>query len=136
MAEAEQNKPRRHKKAPETVREKAQKESLKKSTPSKKSVIKAKIHKPLSRLRRAGAKEVYVIKTPDTKAGRFFGKRIHFVPKFLKSAFAELKQVTWPTKREAFHKTVAVFGFAIFFILFVQLFDLIFTRLVKEIILR
>lgn len=126
----------RRKKTPETVRERAEKESLKKSTPKKTTAVKAKIHRPLSKLRRLGAKEYHPIKTPDNKTGRVLGKRVRFVPKFVRESWAELKQVTWPTKREATSKTIAVIGFAIVFAIFVQLLDFIFSKVVKEIILR
>ena len=133
--EPSQKKAPRRRKAPETVRERAQKQSAKKDTPKKSTVVKAKIHKPLSRLRRVGAKE-YAIKTPDNKAGRVLNKRVRFVPKFVKESWAELKQVTWPTKSEAFHKTIAVIMFAIVIALLVQALDIVFSKVVKEIILR
>lgn len=136
MATDKQAKPPRRKKTPETVRERAEKEATKKHTPKKSAKVKAKIHKPLSKLRRLGAKEYHPIKTPDNKTGRFLGKRVHFVPKFVREAWQELKLVTWPTKREAASKTVAVIGFAIAFTIFVQTLDFIFSKVVKEIILR
>ncbi len=136
MATENKAKQPRKRKMPETVRERAEKVSAKKSTPKKTDKVKAKIHRPLSKLRRIGAKEYHPIKTPDNKAGRILGKRIRFVPKFITESWAELKQVTWPTKREAASKTVAVIGFAIAFAIFVQLLDTLFSRVVKEIILR
>ena len=136
MATDKQAKAPRRKKMPETVRERAEKESIKKSTPKKTAKVRAKIHRPLSKLRRIGAKEYHPIKTPDNKAGRVMGKRVRFVPKFVSESWAELKQVTWPTKREAASKTIAVIGFAIAFTIFVQLLDFIFSKVVKEIILR
>lgn len=126
----------RKRKMPETVRERAEKVSAKKAAPKKTAKVKAKIHRPLSKLRRIGAKEYHPIKTPDNKAGRILGKRVRFVPKFISASWVELRQVTWPTKREAASKTVAVLGFAVAFAIFVQVLDTVFSRVVKEIILR
>ena len=135
MAEEEVKKPRR-KKAPETVRERAEKDATKKASTTKTQAVKTKIHRPLSKLRRASAKEYHPIKAPDNKAGRIMNKRVRFVPKFVRESWAELKLVTWPTKREAASKTVAVIIFAAVIMIFVQVLDKIFSQLVKEIILR
>lgn len=136
MANDSKPKQPRKRKMPETVRERAEKVSAKKAAPKKTDKVRAKIHRPLSKLRRIGAKEYHPIKTPDNKAGRILGKRVRFVPRFISSSWAELRQVTWPTKREAASKTVAVIGFAIAFAIFVQVLDTVFSRVVKEIILR
>ncbi|MEZ6330940.1 MAG: preprotein translocase subunit SecE [Candidatus Saccharimonadales bacterium] len=136
MATEKQAKAPRKKKMPETVRERAEKGSIKKSKPKKSAKVKATIHRPLSKLRRIGAKEYHPIKTPDNKVGRVLGKRVRFIPKFITESWSELKQVTWPTKREAASKTGAVIAFAIVFAIFVQVLDLVFSKVVKEIILR
>lgn len=136
MANEEKAKQPRKRKMPETVRERAEKVSAKKSAPKKSAKVRAKIHKPLSSLRKVAATEYHPLKTPDTKTGRILGKRVRFVPKFITESWQELRQVTWPTKREAASKTVAVIGFAIVFAIFVQVLDTIFSRVVKEIILR
>jgi preprotein translocase subunit SecE len=136
MATEKQAKAPRKKKMPETVRERAEKQSVKNATPKKSTKVKAKIHRPLSKLRRMGAKEYHPIKVPEKKGVRHLNKRVRFVPKFVRESYAELKFVTWPTKREAASKTVAVIGFAILFTIFVQVLDFIFSKVVKEIILR
>ena len=136
MATNQSDKKPRRKKMPETVRERAQKESAKKQN-KKPSKVKAVVHKPLGSLRKLGAKEYHPVKVSDkTKAGKVMGKRMHFIPGFIKSSWAELKQVTWPTKKEAFHKTLAVLGFAAVIMIIVQILDFVFSKLVKEIILK
>jgi preprotein translocase SecE subunit len=134
MAEKEPVKKPRYRKSPETIRERAQKESEKKQNP-KKGKLKARVHKPLSSLRRASTKRYQPIKAPDNKAGKVLNKEVRFIPKFVRESWAEIKQVSWPSKGEAAQKTAAVFGFAIFFIILVQVLDEIFSRVVKEIIL-
>lgn len=136
MATKQPDKKPRRKKMPETVRERAQKEAHKKEN-KKPSKIKATIHKPLSSLRKLGAKEYHPVKVSDTtKTGKILGKKVHFIPKFLKSSWAELSQVTWPTKKEAFNKTLAVLGFAAVIMIIVQILDTVFSKVVKEIILK
>ena len=134
MAEQEPQKKPRRRKGAETVRERAEKESRKAHNPNK-GKLKAKIHRPLSSLRRASAKRYNPIKAPDNKAGKVLNKEVRFVPKFVRESWVELKQVSWPSKGEAVQKTAAVFGFAIFFIILVQFLDEIFSRLVKEILI-
>lgn len=132
--EKEQKKKPRVRKAPETVRERADKQTAKKNAaPSK---LKGKIHRPLSTLRKVGAKEYHPIPVPNNKAGRVLKTRVRLVPKFVREAWAELKLVTWPTKKEAANLTLAVFAFAIFFAIFIQLLDLVFNKLVKEIFIK
>lgn len=127
-------KPRRRK-APETVRERAEKESAKKTTPKKSSAVKAAVVKPIKKAHTFGQKEYHPLKVPDKKGVRHLNKRVHFIPKYFRESWAELKLVTWPTKKEAAQKTLAVLIFAIVFALFVQFFDTIFSKLVKEVIL-
>lgn len=135
VSKKEDKKPRRRK-APETVRGKAQKESIKKATPKKSSAVKATITRPIKKAASVGKKEYHPIKVPDKKGVRVLNKRVRFVPKWLRDSWAELRQVTWPTKKEAASKTLAVIMFALVFAGFIQLLDYIFSRVVKEIILR
>jgi len=137
MAEenAEKKKPR-VRKSPETVRERANKETAKREKPTKRSKLRSKIHRPLSTLRRVGAKEFHPVKVPEKKGVKHLNKRVRFVPKFIREAWAELKQVTWPTKKEAARLTLAVILFAVFFSIFIQVLDLIFNKIVKEIFLK
>jgi preprotein translocase SecE subunit len=133
--ETAKNKVPRKRKGPETVRERAEKQSAKKSAPAKTSKLKGKIHRPLSVLHRVGKKEYHPVPVPDNKAGKILGKRVNLVPKYFRESWAELKLVVWPTKREAARATTAVILFALVFAAFVQVLDLIFSRIVKEILL-
>jgi preprotein translocase subunit SecE len=137
MANEEQAKkqPRKRKSA-ESVRERADKQVAKKDAPTKTSKLKGKIHKPLSVLRRVSAKEYHPVPVPDNKAGKVLKKRVRIVPKFVRESWAELKLITWPTKKEAARLTLAVIIFAVAFSIFVQLLDFIFNKLIKEILLK
>lgn len=123
-------------KEPETVRQRAEKESAKRTRPTKRSKLASKIHKPLSTLKRVGSKEYHPIKAPDKKGFRYLNKKIPYIPKFIKNSWEELKKVTWPTFGVAMKLTFAVIVFSAVFAVFVQILDFIFNKLVKEIILR
>ena len=122
----------RIRKTPETVRERADKSSNKKDGRTRK--LKGKIHRPLSLLRRVGQKEFNPVPVPDNRAGKILGKRVRIIPKFLHEAWAEMKLVTWPTKKEAARLTGAVIIFAVIFSIFVQVLDFLFSKLIKVIL--
>jgi preprotein translocase subunit SecE len=62
-------------------------------------------------------------------------RRFHIFPKFLRNAWAEIKQVTWPSRKETARLTVAVLIFSIIFGAFVAALDFGLDRLFKEVIL-
>jgi preprotein translocase subunit SecE len=55
---------------------------------------------------------------------------------YIKSAIAEMKKVTWPTKKEAKNYTLIVIGFSIGVALFLGLLDYIFSIGISKIISR
>lgn len=57
-------------------------------------------------------------------------------PRYLKNAWQELKQVTWPTRRETWRLTLAVFIFAIIFGLLIAGVDWILDQIFKKVILK
>ena len=124
----------RKRKSPTTVREHAEKQAEKRV--EKPHKLRGKIHRPLSVLRKAGAKEFHPVKVPEKKGVKHLNKRVHFIPKFVRESWLELKQVTWPTKRVALKLTLAVFIFSAVFAVFIQIIDYIFSKILKEIILR
>ena len=139
MAEKKSDTPKktpRRRKEPETVRQKAEKEAVKRTKPTQMGRVKSKVHKPLSTLGRVAKKEYHPIKAPDNKVGRVLNKRVKYIPDFLVKAWRELRQVTWPTKKEAVKLTFAVIIFSIAFAILVQALDFVFSKVVKEIILR
>ncbi len=58
------------------------------------------------------------------------------VPAYFKNSFKELKQVTWPTRRETLKLTFAVFMFAIIFGIFITLVDYGLNSVFKRILLK
>jgi preprotein translocase subunit SecE len=111
---AEPAKKKRRIRKPETVREKAQKAS---SEPKARRLHKARSSaaRPLTKARELGRREYHPIKLPDNRIGRFLTKPRRLTPGFLRNAWAELRQVTWPSRTETIKLTIAVFIFAIIF---------------------
>jgi preprotein translocase SecE subunit len=117
--------------APETIRERAARQTVVKQPKSSKLI--SKIHRPLSTLKRAGQKEFHPIKLPQNQVGKFLSKRFNLIPGFLVNAWRELRQVNWPSRKDAIKLTFAVIVFAAIFAVFVQIFGILFERLFKYI---
>jgi len=137
MADTKKQPPKKpsRRKAPETVRERAERQANKQL----KSDSKSRIWHPFRSIKKVSNKEFNPVKLPDNKYGKVLGKRIRIsriIPKFFREAWAELKNVTWPSRREAVRLTGAVVIFAVIFAIFVQTLDFIFDRVVKVIILK
>lgn len=65
-------------------------------------------------------------KPQQKKPGFFSG-----ISKFFKDIFAELKRVTWPTKKELISSTISVIVFVIIMSAFTGGLDLIFSSMMK-----
>jgi len=71
---------------------------------------------------------------PDNRAGRFLNKRRSIIPSFFSEAWVELRQVVWPSRRETWKLTLAVFVFAIIFGLLVAITDYGLDKVFKRIL--
>ena len=83
----------------------------------------------LGRLRRANQKGL-----SGSESGK--KRKLHIFPKFLRNAWAEIQQVTWPGRKETARLTVAVLIFSIIFGGFIAALDYGLDKLFKEVILR
>lgn len=117
-----------------TLRSKA--EQAKTAKPSRKSTFKKKLGKPFRKAARVGGKEYRPLQLPDNKAGRILNKRVRFVPKYFKESWQEIRQVTWPNRRETWRLTLAVLIFSIIFTAIVAVLDAGLDKLFKEIIVQ
>jgi|SRR5688572_7616274 preprotein translocase SecE subunit len=122
MAKEEPAKPKRRivKKA-ETVREKVEKSAKVNAKPKNQGIVRLTFYYIFWPFRFVGR--------GIKKVGRFF------VPKYFKASWAELKQVTWPTGREAWKLTLAVIIFAIIFGAVITVVDIGLDKLFKKVIL-
>jgi preprotein translocase subunit SecE len=66
----------------------------------------------------------------------YFGKinRMSNLGNYLRDTMAELKQVSWPTQKQAFLYTVLVIVISVFVSLFLGAFDFVFTRGIEAIV--
>ena len=110
MAEAKKRRIRKI----ETVREKTEKATKTAPKPRRVRRTASVAAKPFKAAHRVGRKEFY-LPMPDTRLGRFLNKRRSLTPRFLKDAWNELRQVTWPSNKETLKLTFAVMMFALVF---------------------
>lgn len=68
------------------------------------------------------------------KVVRFLGRILW--PKYFRNSFKELKQVTWPNRRESFQLTSAVLVFAFIFGITIAVVDYGLDKLFKQVILK
>jgi preprotein translocase SecE subunit len=124
---AERRKPRIRKSAP-TVRERLESERLKEESngPSKIKRGMGKAASPLKRFR-----------LPSNTVTRFLGKVLKFIiPKYFINSWREVRQVTWPNRRETWRLTGAVFVFAIVFGALVAVVDKGLDEVFKKLVLK
>ena len=118
-------------KKPETVRERASKSSDDKP---KRRILRgtaSRVGRPLHVL--APAAKPFRVK-PVRKVGKVLG----FVlwPPFFRGAFQELRQVTWPGRKETWRLTGAVFVFALVFGALIAITDYGLDKLFRKVILK
>ncbi len=93
------------------------------------------VGKPIQKAHSIGKKE-YSIPMPDNKIGRFLGKRRRIIPRFFVEAFGELRQVTWPTRKETIKLTFAVIIFSAVFGVAIAIVDYGLDKVFRELLLK
>lgn len=122
----------------ETVRERAAKSTAKADAKAgkqpKRRVRRAAgaVARPFSRPARAVSKPFRT--RPVRFLGRLFGRI--FWPKYFRNSWKEIRQVTWPTRRETWKLTLAVLVFAIIFGLAAAGTDFVLDKIIRRIIFR
>lgn len=81
------------------------------------------------------ARKEYYLPMPNNRVGRFLNKRRHIIPKYFREAWVEVKQVTWPTRREALKLTSAVIIFTVVFGLIITITDYGLDKLFRKVLL-
>lgn len=131
MATQPEKPTRRIVKKAETIREKAEKNKEQTDKP-----------KRTGALRLAGgyiARPFKFIGRPFKKLGKFKVFRIIgliLLPRYVRNSWKELKQVTWPGRRESWQLTTAVIIFSIIFGALVALVDFGLDKVFKEVLLK
>lgn len=120
----------------ETVRERAERSVAAADKPKVRRIRKTAgaASRPFRAAHRIGQKEYY-LPMPDNRVGKFLNKRRRFTPRFIREAWAELRQVEWPNARMTARLTIAVFIFALFFGLLVTAVDFGLGKLFEKVFL-
>jgi preprotein translocase subunit SecE len=123
---------------------------LKKSSQSVRSRVEdattGKGLKPKRRIRSAGVRGVkkivsaskkhYYLPMPSTPLGEKLNKPRTLSPSYFRNAWKELKNVSWPGRRETWKLTFSVFIFAMVFGIVVALVDYGFETLFRKVIFK
>jgi preprotein translocase SecE subunit len=124
---ADRRKPRIRKTAP-TVRERVEAERVKEETDSP-GRLKSSAGKAASPFKR--------LKVPSNPVTRALGWFFRFIiPKYFVNSWREVRQVTWPSRRETWRLTGAVFVFAIIFGALVAIVDKGLDEVFKKLVLK
>ncbi|HMH31229.1 MAG TPA: preprotein translocase subunit SecE [Methylomirabilota bacterium] len=134
MADKPDSQAKRVVKNPETFRERASKAAGESDKPKRLAQVKqasSKATKPVSQAssRVASSKLAKPFRKPAKLVGRVL------LPRYVRKSWQELKQVTWPTRRESVRLTVAVLIFAAIFGATIALVDYGLDKLFKDILL-
>jgi preprotein translocase subunit SecE len=130
-----EDKPKRRIRKVETVRERAEKAETPRK-PRRVRQVASSATGGLKTVGSAGRKQFHPFKLPDNKVGRFLGKSRKLTPGFLRGAWAELRQVTWPNRKETTKLTTAVLIFAFVFGGVIALTDYGLDKLFRQLILK
>lgn len=135
MAETQPKKTPRIRKGPETIRQRAEKSEAKRNrAPRLKKLSIAK--KPFKKVSELGKKEYHPIKFKEgSKSHKILGRKVRLFPRYFSESWKELRQVSWPTRKEVIKLTFAVFIFALIFAAFVRAADFVFEEVIKKVVL-
>jgi preprotein translocase SecE subunit len=120
-------------KQPTTMRDSAAKSRAKAEKPKRVRKAADAAKRPVSSVGSALTKEFHII-TPK-KDGGYFTKSRKLTPGYFRSAWAELRQVTWPGRKETWRLVFAVFVFALVLGTVIAVLDYGLEKLLREVIL-
>jgi preprotein translocase SecE subunit len=123
---------RRLKAAPLTVRERAEQSAQKTA---------AENANPKRSIRKSRSDEDVATKTKKSGPLRTIFSPLtwilsHIIPRYFKTAYAELRLTTWPNRKQSRQLTTAVVLFAIIFGIFVSVLDYGLNKLFKELFVK
>ena len=131
-----ESKPKKRRLRPaETVRERTEKATKAPAKPRRLTRATKTAAKPIKAASNFGRREYY-LPMPENKVGRFLNKRRHIVPSYFRNSWRELRMVTWPSRRETWKLTFAVFMFAIIFGVVISITDYGLDKLFRKVLLK
>jgi preprotein translocase SecE subunit len=122
----------------ETVRDRTAKQTAKVAAKANK-VPKKRVRRAVSVISSPLRKPVSIVAWPfKLRPVRFVGRLLGRIlwPKYFRNSYKELKQVTWPTRRDTWKLTLAVLIFAVLFGLLAAGTDVILDRIIRRIVFR
>lgn len=126
---------KRIRKSSQSVRERTEKAESTVKKPRRLRRTASSLARPLRTARQFGAKEYY-LPMPDNRIGRLLNKRRSLMPRYFRESWQELKQVQWPSRKETWKLTLAVFTFAIFFAILISITDYGLDKIFQKTFLR
>jgi preprotein translocase SecE subunit len=142
MAAEPAKKKRRIRPAPETVRQKAEKEVNKPEKPKRVRKAARAAASPLVLVGRFIGRLLrpfrFLLRPFKTRPMRFIGRILSkiLLIQYFRNSWKELKQVTWPNRKETTQLSIAVFAFAIVFGIFISVVDYGLDKVFKRILLK
>lgn len=94
------------------------------------------IGKPFKRLKRSNKKDRKIVQLPDNRLGRILDSILFSLPRYIKGAWGEIRQTTWPSRKETIRLTFAVFIFSSIFAAFVAILDFALDKIFKHLITK
>jgi preprotein translocase SecE subunit len=141
VAQAKKQPKKRVLKRVETVRERASK-TTKSSQPQRLRQARIVIAKPLKRVNSAIARLLrpfgFMLKPFKTRPMRIIGRVLAriLLLSYFRESWNELRQVKWPSRKQTWQLTLAVFTFALFFGVIIAVTDFGLDKLFKALILE
>ena len=93
-----------------------------------------RVSKAFKKVLPTGGKRRKVINLPDNRFGRILDKILFAIPRYFRGAWSEIRQTTWPNRKETIRLTFAVFVFSIVFAVFVAFLDFVLDKIFKHLI--
>ena len=117
----------------ETMRQSAAKSRANQDKPKRVRKAATAAAKPVGSLGSALTQEYHVFEQKD--GGNFFTRSRSFVPKYFINSWRELRQVTWPGRKETWKLVLAVFIFAVAMGTFIAVLDYGLERVMRDLII-
>ncbi len=122
----------------ETVRERAARQSAKAEAKAGKTP-KRRVRRAAAKVARPLSKPARIISWPfRLRPVRFVGRILGRIlwPKYFRNSWKELRQVTWPSRRDTWKLTLAVLVFAVVFGLAAAGTDWVLNKVIQRIVFR
>lgn len=121
------------KKPKSSMRDSSAKSRAKAEKPKRVRKAAGAVKRPVSSVGAALTREYHIIK--PKKEDKFLTKSRKFTPSYFRSAWAEMKFVTWPGRKETWRLVFAVFVFALVLGTLIAVLDYGLEKLLREVIL-